>query len=123
MNGSKDFFELLDAIPISLQDRTLIKTTPALTLSASVPEKTKMVRLCEIVQSGAIAGLAAIPLVADMGRFRASPRLVVAATILAPLALGASFWLHRSSARERGLWGAILTIALYLWALSIPAIA
>lgn len=79
-----------------------------------------LVRICEIVQSGAIAGLASVPIVADMGDFKGSPRLVVAASVLAPLGLISSLWIRRAGFSERGFWGAVLAIGLYLWALSIP---
>lgn len=88
--------------------------------SSRVSRRSKLPRICEIVQTGAIAGLAAVPLIADVFRFKATPRLLVAASILAPLGLLSSFWITRTSSRERGLWGAVLTVALYLWAWSTP---
>jgi hypothetical protein len=94
-----------------------------LTFRLSVRGKSLSVRICEIVQSGAIAGLAAVPIVADMGGFKGSPRLVVAASVLAPLGLVSSLWIRRAGFSERGFWGAVLAIALYLWALSIPVMA
>lgn len=100
----------------------MIREASCCSFSPSVPGKSLSVRICEIVQSGAIAGLAAVPIVADMGGFKGSPRLVVAASILAPLGLISSLWIRRAGFSERGFWGAVLAIALYLWALSIPVL-
>ena len=88
-----------------------------------MPKKSRSVRICEIIQSGAIAGLAVVPLVADAANFKASPRLIVAASVLAPLGLFSSLWIRRAGFTERGFWGAVLAIALYLWAISIPVMA
>lgn len=85
-----------------------------------MPKKPTLARLSEIVQSGSIAGLAAIPVISDLYQFRATPRLLIAASVLAPVAVVSSLWIGRSGAKERGVWGIILTVAFYLWAWATP---
>ncbi len=84
--------------------------------------KPRIARACEIIQTGTVAGLAAIPFVADAGRYKATPQLQFAVLVLAPLAFFASFWISRTTSPTRGFWGAILAIAFTLWALSTPVV-
>ena len=84
--------------------------------------KTSLTRFCEIVQTGTIAGLAAIPFIADVFHYKPTPRLHAASLVLALFALLSSLWIARTASRERGFWGAILTVAFLLWAWGTPVI-
>lgn len=78
--------------------------------------------LARCLQSGSIGGLLAIPFLVELTQYRDNPPLDVAAIVLLVVALLASLMLGRLSSPERGLWGAVLAVVLFVLTLSQPVI-
>jgi hypothetical protein len=83
--------------------------------------KPKLTRVCQLLQTGTLVGLASIPFLPVFGRPIGSDHHV-AATALFVVAFLSSWQINRRGAPWRGIIGSLLAFLLFFVVVSIPRV-